>query len=450
MIHKKLLLALISIFSVSISAQQLTIVDYKKAEQQLIKHTSKLITGTIDYPVWADNGDLLYRSHTEKGDRFFKVNPQNKQKVLAFDHNKLAKTLSEITKDKVTADKFPFKKVDFNRRGELEIKIKDTAYRCDLTKYSCKENKLVNNKNELIAPDGHKAVFIREHNLWLRTFADYKEVQLTHDGIKNFGYATNNAGWARRDTPVVKWSPDSKKLTTFKHDSRHVGDMAVVSTSVGHPEIDQWKYPLPGDKDIFTIHRVVIDVEQGNVINLDMKPDAHRSTITDHVAGRDGSLLDIDWSEDSQSFAFVSSTRDHKTATLKIANASTGAVQTVYSETKESFYESGIGGINWRYLEESNQAIWFSQHSDWGHLYLVDLNTGKIKNHITQGNWNVLKLLYVDEKSKKLIFTGAGREGGDPYFHYLYSVNIDGTGLTLLTPEKKHHRITLSKDGQNF
>ena len=140
MIHKKLLLALISIFSVSISAQQLTIVDYKKAEQQLIKHTSKLITGTIDYPVWADNGDLLYRSHTEKGDRFFKVNPQNKQKVLAFDHNKLAKTLSEITKDKVTADKFPFKKVDFNRRGELEIKIKDTAYRCDLTKYSCKEN----------------------------------------------------------------------------------------------------------------------------------------------------------------------------------------------------------------------------------------------------------------------------------------------------------------------
>ena len=450
MIHKKLLLALISIFSVSISAQQLTIVDYKKAEQQLIKHTSKLITGTIDYPVWADNGDLLYRSHTEKGDRFFKVNPQNKQKVLAFDHNKLAKTLSEITKDKVTADKFPFKKVDFNRRGELEIKIKDTAYRCDLTKYSCKENKLVNNKNELIAPDGHKAVFIREHNLWLRTFADNKEVQLTHDGIKNFGYATNNAGWVRRDTPVVKWSPDSKKLTTFKHDSRHVGDMAVVSTSVGHPEIDQWKYPLPGDKDIFTIHRVVIDVEQGNVINLDMKPDAHRSTITDHVAGRDGSLLDIDWSADSQSFAFVSSTRDHKTATLKIANASTGAVQTVYSETKESFYESGIGGINWRYLEESNQAIWFSQHSDWGHLYLVDLNTGKIKNHITQGNWNVLKLLYVDEKSKKLIFTGAGREGGDPYFHYLYSVNIDGTGLTLLTPEKKHHRITLSKDCLNF
>ncbi|NQZ81133.1 MAG: DPP IV N-terminal domain-containing protein [Colwellia sp.] len=450
MIHKKLLLALISIFSVSISAQQLTIVDYKKAEQQLIKHTSKLITGTIDYPVWADNGDLLYRSHTEKGDRFFKVNPQNKQKVLAFDHNKLAKTLSEITKDKVTADKFPFKKIDFNRRGELVIKIKDTAYRCDLTKYSCKENKLVNNKNELIAPDGHKAVFIREHNLWLRTFADNKEVQLTHDGIKNFGYATNNAGWVRRDTPVVKWSPDSKKLTTFKHDSRHVGDMAVVSTSVGHPEIDQWKYPLPGDKDIFTIHRVVIDVEQGNVINLDMKPDAHRSTITDHVAGRDGSLLDIDWSADSQSFAFVSSTRDHKTATLKIANASTGAVQTVYSETKESFYESGIGGINWRYLEESNQAIWFSQHSDWGHLYLVDLNTGKIKNHITQGNWNVLKLLYVDEKSKKLIFTGAGREGGDPYFHYLYSVNIDGTGLTLLTPEKKHHRITLSKDGLNF
>jgi len=450
MLHKKLLLTLISIFSVSVSAQQLTIADYKKAEQQLIKHTSKLVTGTIDYPVWADNGDLLYRSHTKKGDRFYKINPQNKQKVLAFDHNRLAKTLSKITEDEVTADKFPFKNINFNRRGELVIKIKDTAYLCDLTKYSCKENKLVNNKNELIAPDGSKAVFIKNHNLWLRTFADNKEVQLTHDGIKNFGYATNNAGWIRRDTPVVKWSPDSKKLTTFKHNSRNVGDMAVVSTSVGHPEIDQWKYPLPGDKNIFTIHRVVIDIEQNKVITLDMKPDAHRSTITDHVAGRDGSLLDIDWSADSQSFAFVSSTRDHKTATLKIANAATGAVHTVYSEIEESFYESGIGGINWRYLEETNEAIWFSQRSDWGHLYLVDLSTGKIKQHITQGNWNVLKLLHVDEKSKKLIFTGSGREGGDPYFHYLYSVKFDGTGLTLLTPEKKHHRITLSKNGLNF
>jgi hypothetical protein len=48
----------------------------------------------------------------------------------------------------------------------------------------------------------------------------------------------------------------AKKITTFKHDSRNVGEMAIVSTTVGHPSIDVWKYPLPDDKHIFKIYRV--------------------------------------------------------------------------------------------------------------------------------------------------------------------------------------------------
>ncbi|MFT6209302.1 MAG: dipeptidyl aminopeptidase/acylaminoacyl peptidase, partial [Colwellia sp.] len=154
--------------------------------------------------------------------------------------------------------------------------------------------------------------------------------------------------------------------------------------------------------------------------------------------------------DDSKTFAFVSSTRDHKTATLKIADAKTGKVKRVMSETQKSFFESGVDGISWQYLEKSNEAIWFSQRSNWGHLYLIDLATGKVKQQITQGDWTVIELLYVDQKTGKLIFTGAGKEGSDPYYHYLYSVNKDGSELTLLTPEKKHHRITLNKAGTHF
>ena len=210
------------------------------------------------------------------------------------------------------------------------------------------------------------------------------------------------------------------------------------------------KYPLPGYKNILKIHRVVIAIEQASVVKLDMPADDHRSTITDHVAARDGSLLDIDWSSDSSHFAFISSTRDHKTATLKIADATTGKVSTIFTETATSFFESGVSAISWKYLDKSNEFIWFSQRTNWGHLYLVDAETGKIKNQITQGNWTVLALLNIDQETGKLIFSGAGKEGGDPYFHYLYSINKDGSDLTLLTPEKKHHRITLSKNADYF
>ena len=73
--------------------------------------------------------------------------------------------------------------------------------------------------------------------------------QLTTDGIKDYGYATDNAGWISSDRPVLKWSPDSKKIATFQQDQRKTGDMYLVNTAAGHPTLRAWKYPLPGDEN---------------------------------------------------------------------------------------------------------------------------------------------------------------------------------------------------------
>jgi hypothetical protein len=77
--------------------------------------------------------------------------------------------------------------------------------------------------------------------------------------VKDFGYATDNAGWAKSDRPVVLWSPDSKRVATFQQDQRGVGEMYLVETKVGHPTLQAWKYPLPGDDVVTTIQRVVIE-----------------------------------------------------------------------------------------------------------------------------------------------------------------------------------------------
>ncbi len=449
-ISSSAVLACLANITFTVNAESLSVEKYQQAERQLSKYTDKLVIGTVDYPNWTDQNQVIYRSASANGKQFFKVDAITKKKSLAFNHGKLATALARITEQEVNQEDLPFKQFEFTAKSQISLKIAGKSYQCNIKSYLCKLNKNTVKSTELVAPNGKYAVFIKDHNLWLRDFTSNKEKQLTTDGIQDYGYATNNAGWVRSKKPVVKWSPDSKKLTSFKHDGRNVGEMGIVSTAVGHPDIDVWKYPLPGDENIFKIQRVVIDVENASVVVLDMPADDHRSTITDHVAGRDGSLLDIDWSADSSHFAFVSSTRDHKTATLKIADAVTGKVRTILSETTESFFESGVSGISWKYLDKSNEIIWFSQRSNWGHLYLVDATTGKIKNQITKGDWTVLELLNVNESTGKLIFTGAGKEGSDPYFHYLYSVNKDGTDLTLLTPEKKHHRITLSNNAEYF
>jgi len=76
---------------------------------------------------------------------------------------------------------------------------------------------------DIRSPDGKKVAFLRDWNLWMREVATGKEVPLTKDGVKDFGYATDNAGWTRSDRPILAWSPDSRKIATFQQDQRQVG-----------------------------------------------------------------------------------------------------------------------------------------------------------------------------------------------------------------------------------
>lgn len=379
----------------------LTDQDYKHAEKYMDRKLSSLVYGASVQPNWMDNDQFTYRTTTRDGKGTYLVNAKKKSKKL------------------VEAENQPAPR---SMRRSRSIGV--------------------------VSPDGKREAFIKDYNLWVRELETKSEIQLTSDGIEDFGYATDNAGWTRSDRPVMLWSPDSKMIATFQHDARGVGMMYMVSTNIGHPELEAWKYPLPEDSVIFRVERVVIHLDGPKVVRLKMGPDQHRGTITDHIA--DGGVLgDAEWSEDGSKLAFVSVSRDHKDVALRVADPVTGEVRTVLKETEKSFFESGFDKINWHMLAKSNEAIWFSQKSNWGHLYLYDLGTGALKNQITTGDWRVLQLLHIDKEGRKLLFTGSCREPGDPYFTYLYSVNFDGSDLKLLTPDSANHSVSFSP-GYNY
>ena len=75
----------------------------------------------------------------------------------------------------------------------------------------------------------------------MRDVATGGETQLTHDGVKDFGYATDNAGWSTSDRPIVLWSPDSRKIATFQQDQRNDGEMYLVESRVDHPILHEWE-----------------------------------------------------------------------------------------------------------------------------------------------------------------------------------------------------------------
>lgn len=157
---------------------------------------------------------------------------------------------------------------------------------------------------------------------------------------------------------------------------------------------------FPGDSIVTTIQRVIIDLSGSapTVVRLKMPPDQHRSSVCDHISCVDGEFADVQWYPDATALAFVSSSRDHKTAILRVADATTGNVRDVLREVVTTQFESGDNVPNWRVLPASNEVVWFSERDDWGQLYLYDLATGALKSSITTGAGNVSSILRIDEK----------------------------------------------------
>lgn len=412
---KKLIaIACILVFGLVSQAQDkkvLTAADYEEATGALSFNASKLVYRNNVRPNWLPDGKFWYSVDIPGGKEYVLLDPRNGGR-------KFGKDLKSILPDASAGNEMSRRR----RGGALEIP----------------------------SPDGKKSAFIRDWNLWMKDLETGKEIQLTKDGVKDFGYATDNAGWTHSDRPIMLWSPDSKKIATFQQDQRHIKDMYLVTTNVGAPKLEAWKYPLPEDKEIIKIHRVIIEVDVPKVIRLKIPPDDRRGSLSDDISSG-GPYDDNEWNSNASKLFFVSTSRDHKIEKVRIADAVSGDVKEVFEEKVATQYESGQGTINNRFLDKTNEIIWYSERDDWGHLYLYDANSGKLKNQITRGDFVVTQLVNVDEKNRVLYFNANGREAGrDPYFSHFYKVNFDGSKLTLLTPENGNHNVSLSPDGMYF
>ena len=459
-------------------SRALTAADYARAEKLMNYNTNGMVFRSSVQANWLPDERMWYRVATAEGFEFVLVDPARGVREPAFDHAKVAAALSKAAGSNYDGAHLPFQSFTLSPDSQsISVTVGSNRWRCDRQGEACAADTTPESAppagaqrgggrgaggrgfgggrggaagGGATSPDGKSTVTIRDNNLWLHDVSSGKDTQLTTDGVKDFGYATDNAGWQSSDRAIVQWSPDSTKIATYQQDQRGVGDMYLVNTTAGHPTLREWKYPLPGDPVVTTIQRVIVDVAAAKVVRLQMPPDQHRSTLCDDITC--SGSLDMQWNADATQLAFVSTSRDHKEERLMIADAATGAVHEAINEKVATYFESGNGRINWHYLPATGEAIWFSERDNWGQLYLYDLNgVNKLKNQITSGEGNVTQVLKVDEKARVIYFLGVGKEKGrDPYFSHLYSVGFDGSGQKLLTPDDGNHSIELSPSGRYF
>jgi len=458
--------------AVPIIAQQsraVTAADYARGEKFLAQNLTGLVVGGSVTAAFLPDDRFWYRNALAGGAEFILVDPEKKTRARAFDHQKLAAALSAAAGATYDALHLPFESIDLATDGGISFNAGARRWRCDAAAAPCAavgEPSLpaatpgggrggrgggrggagggassTDGKPLTLSPDGKRGVFVRDWNLWIHDVATRQERALTTDGVKYFGYATDNAGWSSSDRAVVQWSPDSKKIATQQQDERQVGEMYLVNTTVGHPTLRVSKFPLPGDPVMAMVHRVIIDVDGAPIVRLQMPPDYHRATLGDNI-----SMRDYNWSPDATKLALASVSRDHKKVWVSVADAVTGAVRKVLEEAVATQYESRTG---WQVLWPTNELIWYSERDNWGQLYLYDLQTGALKNAITSGEGPVMQIVRVDEKSRTIWFAANGREKGqDPYFLHFYRGGLDGRNPVSLTPDDGTHTIQLSTSGR--
>jgi dipeptidyl aminopeptidase/acylaminoacyl peptidase len=304
---------------------------------------------------------------------------------------------------------------------------------------------------EVRSPSGTLAAFRRGHDLWLREVGSGFERQLTFDGAPHHAYAKSSdmnlttVTLARRGITLpagVLWSPDSRKLFTSRLDERAVADLPLVQhvpdSGAARPVLHNLKIAHSGDPDLPMEQHLVIDIDSGDIVHAYGGPwlTGVMTCIEKEEAW---------WSADSTRIFFLDRDRLWRRLTLHELDPATGRVREVITETAATFIDVNLsvtGLPNIRVLADSGEVIWFSQRDGWAHLYLYDLQTGTLKNRITEGEWVVRDIVHVDPVARCILFLAAGIEAGvDPYYCTLCSAGLDGSGLKVLTPEPHHHML---------
>jgi len=444
-----------AIVALPIAAQPRAVVttaDYDRAVRMLAFNVNPLVHGTSGVATWLPDDRFYYRTVTSAGPEWILVDPVKRTRTPLFRNAAVAQALATAGAGTIDPRNIPAQRAELSSDGtHVVLEIAGRRWNCEVGGGTCSavatdpatgtaEARRAR-ANAVVSPDGRRAAFIRDWNLWVRDVASGRETQLTTDGVKDFGYATDNAGWTRSDRAILLWSPDSRKIATQQQDERTVGDMHLIETRVGHPKLVSWKYPLPGDSVVAMLHRVIIDVDAKRVVRLQDAPAFHRAMLGDDI-----SMDDLNWSPDASRLVYVNTSRDHKTATVMLADAISGTVRKLFEERAATHLESVAG---FRVLWPTNEIIWSSQRDDWAHLYLYDLNTGALKRQITSGAGPVLAIARVDATTRSLVVEAQGRTPGeDPYFRHYYRAGIDGRGWTALTPETGDHAIQISPSGK--
>jgi dipeptidyl-peptidase-4 len=435
----------------SLALAQGKLEDYQRAQKFLPGNLRHLVYIADVNPHWIEKTSRFwYRKSGPQGSEFVLVDPEKNTSAPAFDHARLAAALSKAAKQEYTASNLPFFEFEFvDSVKAIRFSVDTTQWTCALATYDCqKDESPAERPDEAVSPNKRWAAFVKDYNLFLRDTSTGTVLQLTHDGVASWDYATplpslrvmvDQGTEDVKQPAAVFWSPDSSKLVTYRIDSSNSGrftSLQFVPPDQLRPRAFTYVYPLPGEV-LAKAEPIIFDIQSGKRVDV---------SASIELPFQDGP--GFEWFPDSKAFYYDDDERGYKAEELRVVDASTGEQKVLVREQSDTYVDPGE--TFFRFVEGTGEILWTSERDGWNHLYLYS-KTGQLENQITQGPWVVRQIEHIDAKNRRVYFSATGREKNeDPYQSHLYSVGFDGKGLQLLSPENANHLASVSPDGAFF
>lgn len=428
--------------------------NFELAERFTADNMQKMTGSTFLNARWIEDEDRFwYEWETADGKQWFFVDAARQQKRPLFDRDEMAAQLSEEFSRGFDARNLELGGFDYDTDRQLftfHVDSIEFKYHID-DNFLEKGDSLEYEEREpwaTYSPDSSYIAFAREHDLYvMRTDdPDSTEIRLTDDGERWYSFQSDHGDTTstERLRSRASWFEDSSKLYVKRQDWRDVDELWVINNVAERPELETYKYNIPGDENHYQDEILVFDMESEDHVRLDTDKWPDQSLGGVYFSG--GGIYTSDDTSDYMWILRRNRTWD-KVDVVK-ANTSTGETEVLWSEESEPYFNvmnSYLGVIN-----GGDEYIWWSERTGWGQLYRYD-SEGNLVNRITDGHFMVGSVAAIDTTGQTIFFEGFGKEDDrNPFHAHYYKVDFDGSGQELVTPENGNHNFSMSDTRSYF
>lgn len=387
-----------------VSAQG-TVDDYNRAYSLVRTFSRDSVYHWAHNTSWCDSTHVLhYQISTPQGRKYITYDA-DKDEVKTYASNEAMEKALGIKPRQAGKPQFGRKQ----ERHWMEVDEEDAAY-------------------PVLSPDGKTEAYVEGYNVVLheagKPYTEAKRI-LTQDGTIGCYYSNR-----------IQWSPDSKHIFVYKRipvAKRYAYYVESSPSDQLQPILHKQEYAKPGDQLPQRLP-AIIDVETGKKVEADARQQENQYE-----------LEWMQWSPDGKEVTMEYNKRGHHLYQMLAMDAETGKLRTIVEERSDKFVN--YGRIWRQFVGKGKQLLWTSERDNWNHLYLYDVQKGKVIRQITKGAWFVREVQRVDEEKGEIYFSACGMDKSeDPYLIHYYKIGIDGKNLVALTPEEGNHSARYSYD----